>query len=171
MKRVVVLGWAGLALAVLAISPVTARAPRLIWNASASLPIGLYQLEPARAAAVGELVAYRPAPELSRAFAARGYLPDGVPLLKPVAATPPSVVCRQGLRIVIDGRTVAMALEKDRAGRPLPRWSGCITLGPEAVFLLAPDVPDALDGRYFGPVDRRDLLGRIVPIRIREGRE
>ncbi|MNS02228.1 Peptidase S26 [compost metagenome] len=171
MKRVVVLGWAGLALGALALAPVAARAPRLIWNASASLPIGLYRLEPTRAAAVGELVAYRPAPEWSRAFAARGYLPDGVPLLKPVAATPPSVVCRQGLRIVIDGRTVAMALEKDRAGRPLPRWSGCITLGPEAVFLLALDVPDALDGRYFGPVDRRDLLGRIVPIRIREGRE
>ena len=170
MKRPVVLGWAGLALAALALAPVAARAPRLIWNASASLPIGLYRLEPTRAAAVGELVAYRPAPEWSRAFAARGYLPDGVPLLKPVAATPPSVVCRQGLRIVIDGRTVAMALEKDRAGRPLPRWSGCITLGPEAVFLLAPDVPDALDSRYFGPVDRRDLLGRIVPIRIREGR-
>lgn len=170
MKRMVVLGWAGLALAALALAPVAARAPRLIWNASASLPIGLYRLEPTRAAAAGELVAYRPAPEWSRAFAARGYLPDGVPLLKPVAATPPSVVCRQGLRIVIDGRTVAMALEKDRAGRPLPRWSGCITLGPETVFLLAPDVPDALDGRYFGPVDRRDLLGRIVPIRIREGR-
>ncbi|MGU3457408.1 S26 family signal peptidase [Brevundimonas sp. M1A4_2e] len=170
MKRAVVLGWAGLALAALALGPVAARAPRLIWNASASLPIGLYRLEPTRAAAAGELVAYRPAPEWSRAFAARGYLPDGVPLLKPVAATPPSVVCRQGLRIVIDGRTVAMALEKDRAGRPLPRWSGCITLGPEAVFLLAPDVPDALDSRYFGPVDRRDLLGRIVPIRMREGR-
>ena len=171
MKRAVVLGWAGLALAALTLGPVAVRAPRLIWNASASLPIGLYRLEPTRAAAAGELVAYRPAPEWSRAFAARGYLPDGVPLLKPVAATPPSMVCRQGLRIVIDGRTVAMALEKDRAGRPLPRWSGCITLGPEAVFLLAPDVPDALDGRYFGPVDRRDLLGRIVPIRIREGRE
>lgn len=170
MKRAVVLGWAGLALAALALGPVAARAPRLIWNASARLPIGLYRLEPTRAAAAGELVAYRPAPEWSRAFAARGYLPDGVPLLKPVAATPPSVVCRQGLRIVIDGRTVAMALEKDRAGRPLPRWSGCITLGPEAVFLLAPDVPDALDSRYFGPVDRRDLLGRIVPIRMREGR-
>lgn len=171
MRRAIVLGWAGLALAALALAPVAARAPRLIWNASASLPIGLYRLEPTRADAAGELVAYRPAPEWSRAFAARGYLPDGVPLLKPVAATPPSVVCRQGRRIVIDGRTVAMALEKDRAGRPLPRWSGCITLGPEAVFLLAPDVPHALDGRYFGPVDRRDLLGRLVPIRIREGRE
>jgi len=168
--RLVVLGWAGLALFALALGPVAARAPCLIWNASASLPVGLYWLEPTRAAAAGDLVAYRPRPEWSRAFAARGYLPDGVPLLKPIAAAAPSVVCREGLRITIDGATVAMALEKDRAGRPLPRWSGCITLGPQAVFLLAPDVPDALDSRYFGPVDRRNLIGRIVPIRIRDNR-
>ncbi len=170
MRRAVVLGWAGLALAALAISAVTARAPRLIWNASASLPIGLYRLEPTHAAAAGELVAYRPAPEWSRAFAARGYLPDGVPLLKPLAATAPSVVCRWEQSVFIDGRKVADALEKDRAGRPLPRWRGCITLDPEAVFLLAPDVPDALDSRYFGPVDRKELLGRIVPVRVGEGR-
>lgn len=170
MKRAVVLGWTGLALAALAMGPVTARAPRLIWNASASLQIGLYRLEPTRAVAAGELVAYRPAPEWSRAFAARGYLPDGVPLLKPVAAIAPSVVCRCESRVFIDGRKVADALEKDRAGRPLPRWSGCIALGADAVFLLAPDVPDALDSRYFGPVDRENLLGRVVPIRVREGR-
>lgn len=170
MRRAVVLVWAGLALAALALGPVTARAPRLIWNASASLPIGLYRLEPTRAAAAGELDAYRPAPEWSRAFAARGYLPDGVPLLKPVAATAPSVVCRWEQSVFIDGRKVADALEKDRAGRPLPRWRGCITLDPEAVFLLAPDVPDALDSRYFGPVDRKELLGRIVPVRVGEGR-
>lgn len=170
MMRPVVLGWAGLALAALALGPVAARAPRLIWNASASLPIGLYRLEPTRAAAAGELVAYRPAPEWSRAFAARGYLPDGVPLLKRVAATAPSVVCRWEQSVFIDGRKVADALQKDRAGRPLPRWRGCITLDPEAVFLLAPNVPDALDSRYFGPVDRKELLGRIVPVRVGEAR-
>lgn len=170
MRREVVLGCAGLALAALVLGPVAVRTPLLIWNASASAPIGLYRLEPSTSPSVGERVAYRPSSEWSRAFAARGYLPDGVPLLKPVAAIAPSVVCRCDRRVFIDGRIVAVALEKDRAGRPLPRWNGCITLGPEAVFLLAPDVPDALDSRYFGPVDRRDLLGRVVPIRVREGR-
>jgi conjugative transfer signal peptidase TraF len=169
MRRAVVLGCAGLAIAALALGPVAARAPLLIWNASASAPIGLYRLEPLATPVVGDRVAYRPSPEWARAFAVRGYLPYGVPLLKPVAAIAPSVVCRCERRVIIDGRGVAVALEKDRAGRPLPRWSGCITLGPDAVFLLAPDVPDALDSRYFGPVDRQDLLGRVVPIRIREG--
>ncbi|WP_433933365.1 S26 family signal peptidase [Brevundimonas diminuta] len=170
MRREVVLGCAALALAALVLGPVAVRTPLLIWNASASAPIGLYRLEPSTALSVGERVAYRPSPEWSRAFAARGYLPDGVPLLKPVAAIAPSVVCRCERQVFIDGRFVALALEKDRAGRLLPRWNGCITLGPDAVFLLAPDVPDALDSRYFGPVDRRNLLGRVVPIRVRERR-
>ncbi|MFK4057938.1 S26 family signal peptidase [Brevundimonas sp. NPDC046655] len=168
--RPVALAWAGLALVLLALGPIAARTPRLIWNVSGSLPVGLYRLEPTRAVAAGDLGAYRPKPEWSRAFAARGYLPDGVPLLKPIAATAPSVVCREGLLITIDGAAAAMALEKDRAGRPLPRWRGCRVLAPQAVFLLAPDVPDALDSRYFGPVDRRDLIGRIAPIRTREDR-
>lgn len=170
MRRRIVLGCAGVALAALTLGPFAIRTPLLIWNASASAPIGLYRLEPTHSPAAGDLVAYRLAPEWSRAFAARGYLPAGVPLLKPVAATAPSVVCRWEQGIFIDGRTVAMARERDRAGRPLPRWSGCITLGPEALFLLAPDVPDALDSRYFGPVDRKDLLGRVMPIHVREGR-
>lgn len=170
MRRGAVLGCAALALAGLALGPTAARAPLLIWNASASAPIGLYRLEPAVRPAVGERAAWRPTPEWSRWFSARGYLPDGVPLLKPVAATAPSVVCRHDTAITIDGRPVARARVRDAAGRALPRWTGCVALGPEAVFLLAPDVPDSLDSRYFGPVRRDDLLGRVAPIRVRERR-
>lgn len=170
MRRGAVLGCAALAVAGVALGPIAARTPLLIWNASASAPIGLYRLEPTVRPAVGERAALRPTPEWSRWFSARGYLPDGVPLLKPVAATAPSVVCRHDTEISIDGRPVARARDRDAAGRALPRWSGCVALGPEAVFLLAPDVPDSLDGRYFGPVHRDDLLGRVTPIRVREPR-
>ncbi len=170
MRRKIVLGCAGVALAALTLGPFAIRTPLLIWNASASAPLGLYRLDSTHSPAVGDLVAYRLAPEWSRAFAARGYLPARVPLLKPVAATAPSVVCRWKQGVIIDGRTVAMARERDRAGRPLPRWSGCITLEPDALFLLAPEIPDALDSRYFGPVDRKDLLGRVIPIHVREER-
>lgn len=170
MRRGIVLGGAALAVAGLALGPIAARTPLLIWNASASAPVGLYRLEPTVQPSVGERAAYRPVPEWSRWFSARGYLPEGVPLLKPVAATAPSVVCRHDTEISIDGRPVASARDRDAAGRALPRWSGCVALGPEAVFLLAPDVPNSLDSRYFGPVHRDDLLGRVTPIRVREPR-
>ena len=36
-------------------------------------------------------------------MAARGYVPRGVPLLKPVAAVAGARVCRSGLAVTIDG--------------------------------------------------------------------
>jgi conjugative transfer signal peptidase TraF len=168
MRRRQVILAAGLGLAAVALAPLAARSPWLIWNASASAPIGLYRLERTTTPSTGERVAWRPTPGWSRWLASRGYLPEGALLLKPLAATAPSQVCRRRDLILIDGRPAARARPADTAGRPLPSWSGCITLDAGTAFLLASDVPDSLDSRYFGPVDRRDILGRVTPIRTRE---
>ena len=60
--------------------------PRWIWNASASVPVGLYAARPAKSAKVGDLVSVEPPPALVALLATRHYLPRGLPLLKPVAA-------------------------------------------------------------------------------------
>lgn len=170
MSRARLMWIGGLALAGLALAPLAARTPVLIWNASSSAPIGLYRLERGVAPAPGDRIAYRPTPELGRWLTKRGYLPAGAPLLKPVAVVAPSQVCRQGAQILIDGRTAAIARSRDRAGRPLPHWRGCWRLTSQTIFLLAPDVPDSLDGRYFGPTDAGAVMGRVVPIRTWEAR-
>ncbi|MCE4542323.1 hypothetical protein [Caballeronia sp. PC1] len=50
--------------------------PRVIWNASASAPIGLYRVHPDRDPPTGALVAITPPERLSRWLSARGYLPE-----------------------------------------------------------------------------------------------
>lgn len=139
----------------------------LLWNASASAPIGLYRLYPDDRPTVGDWVAIAPPPALGRFMAERRYLPTGVPLLKRVAARPGAVVCRQGAVVSIDGRTVALALASDRHDRPLPVWRGCHVLRASELFLLNA-APDSLDGRYFGPVPASGLIGRAVPILTRD---
>ena len=67
--------------------------PRLIWNASASVPIGLYAVHPADTLQVTELVVVRPPNDLARFLAERHYLPEGVPMLKRVLALPGQTVC------------------------------------------------------------------------------
>lgn len=163
-RRVLILGAAAVGVGAVAFSVVAPPTPRLIWNASASAPIGLYRLVPDAPLVVGARVAYRPTPDQARLFAHRHYLPDGLPLLKPVAAVAPSVVCRKGETLMIDDRIVAQARRSDRAGRPLPVWSGCRTLSADQLLLLAPDNPDSLDGRYFGPVSRTRILGPVTPL-------
>jgi type IV secretory pathway protease TraF len=57
-----------------------------------------------------------------------------------------------------------MALERDRSGRPLPDWQGCRVIATGDVFLMNWDVPDSLDGRYFGPIPVSSVIGRAVPL-------
>jgi conjugative transfer signal peptidase TraF len=138
--------------------------PRFIWNETASVPVGLYRLEPDPAPHVGDIVAVRlPAP-LAELLSDRGYLPAGVPLLKPVAATAGQRVCRSGPHLTIDGNTAGEARDRDHRGRPLPAWQGCRTLSAGQVFVMNPAVPTSLDGRYFGPLSAGTVIGRAVPV-------
>jgi conjugative transfer signal peptidase TraF len=141
-------------------------APRLLWNASASAPIGLYRIDADAAPQIGDLVAIEPPPALAGFLAARGYLPRGVPLLKRVAALPGALVCRSGSFVTVDGAGAARALARDRANRPLPVWTGCRTVGRGEIFLLNA-APDSLDGRYFGPLPSAGLIGAAHPLLTR----
>ena len=58
--------------------------PRLIWNASASVPIGLYAVRPAGALHVTELVVVQPPEALASFLDERRYLRTGIPTLKRV---------------------------------------------------------------------------------------
>ncbi len=144
--------------------------PRLIWNASASVPIGLYSVQPVARARVSDLVVVRPPEALSWFLAEGGYLPRGVPLLKRIAALSGQHVCRRGVTVTVDDVPLGDALRRDRRGRPLPVWQGCTTLAADQVFLLNLGRPDSLDGRYFGPIVGDSIIGRASPIWTEEGR-
>jgi conjugative transfer signal peptidase TraF len=140
----------------------------IIWNASASVPLGLYAVRTAGALEIGALVVVAPPPALAEFLAGRGYTGPGVLLIKPVAALPGQAVCRNAGRVTIGGVATALARERDRLGRPLPTWEGCRTLAEGEVFLLNRDEPDSLDGRYFGPLSRAAVVGRAAPLWTRE---
>ncbi len=139
-------------------------AARLIYNATASAPLGFYWLDRDAAPQRGEFVLAW-APSAARALAARrGYLPFDVPLVKRVAAVRGERICADGRTIFVDGHAVATRLAKDREGRALPHWQGCRVLGSGDVFLLMAAVPDSFDGRYFGAIARQAVIGRLIPL-------
>lgn len=140
--------------------------PRLIWNASASVPVGLYHLRSSSWPKVGDLVAVLPPKALGAYLAKRHYLPVGVPMLKHVSAVAGQRVCRAGSRVTVDGKYLGDARARDRLGRALPIWVGCHSLTADDIFLMNPDVPDSFDGRYFGPLPAATIIGRLSPIWI-----
>ncbi len=136
----------------------------LLWNASASVPRGLYRLRSPYPLHSNELVVATPPAPLVKFLALRGYLPAGVPLLKHIAALSGQTVCRIAHAVTIDGDPVAVARDRDRLGRMLPAWKGCRTLRAGEVFLHNANVPNSFDGRYFGPVSTAAITARAEPL-------
>ena len=153
--------FAAMGVAVASIVPVPVK---LLWNASASTPLGLYDLTGPNGLKVGDLVAVRPPGSLADFMVGRGYIGQGVPLLKPVAALPGQQVCRVGSTVTVDGVRLGVAQDRDRRGRVLPVWQGCRRIAPDQIFLMNPSVRDSLDGRYFGLLPRAAVIGRAMPL-------
>jgi conjugative transfer signal peptidase TraF len=157
-----------LAVLVVAMTALLPPVPKVIWNASASVPIGLYSVRPANIHLVGDLVVVRPPQALAAFLDTRGYLASGVPLLKHIAALPGQVVCRTVRTITVDGVAIGHALDRDRLGRILPVWEGCRLVADPEVFLMNWRSSNSLDGRYFGPLPASTIVGRADPIWIQQ---
>jgi conjugative transfer signal peptidase TraF len=151
--------------AVVVVSTIAAKpVPRYIWNASGSVPIGLYLLHPTGRLAVTRLVAVQSPEPLATFLADRRYLPRGIPLLKRVLALPGQTVCRDQLAITVDQIEMGAAREHDRSGRPLPIWQGCHVIADGEVFLMNWRSADSFDGRYFGALPASAIIGTAEPL-------
>ncbi|MCQ4631216.1 S26 family signal peptidase [Shinella sp. CPCC 100929] len=153
-------------LAVICIAAISAAdmPTKLLWNATASAPVGFYTIEPTDRIEVPELVAVRPSEPLAGFMIERGYVGRGVPLLKRVVGLPGQRVCRTGSAITVDDVEMGDALDRDRIGRALPIWQGCRVIADGQLFLMNWEVPDSLDGRYFGPIPASSVIGRALPL-------
>ena len=153
-SRLALAGLIGCAIVPLAASSLWNPPTLLVWNVSASAPIGLYRVHAGEPVRRGDMVvAWTPEPARSLA-ARRHYLPANVPLVKRVAAVAGDRVCAAGSRVSINGRRVATRQKSDAAGRPMPWWTGCRRLD-QGEYLLLMDRADSFDGRYFGVTQRR----------------
>lgn len=70
--RLLPLSGAGIGIAaIIASAPV--KRVLMVWNASASVPVGFYRIVPAGTARPGMIVAVRQPPDIARLMTARGY--------------------------------------------------------------------------------------------------
>jgi len=157
LRRRIAIG--GIGITVLLASATVPPAPRLVWNASASAPVGLYSVTPGASAEPGDMVIARIPEPFRRLAAERRYLPMNVPLVKRVAAQAGDEVCALGQEIFVNGGWTAERRLADGQGRPMPTWSGCIRLHGRQLFLLM-DNPASFDGRYFAATEGRDIIGK-----------
>lgn len=153
-----------IAVTVLIAAILLSKHPILIWNASASAPRGLYRLTAITAFQHGDWVLVWVPEAVRQMSVERGYLPANVPLIKPVMALPGERICAVGDTIQLPTGQRLTRLSQDGQGRLLPAWQDCRMLAADEVFLANPDVAASFDSRYFGPVSRHDVIGRLVPL-------
>jgi conjugative transfer signal peptidase TraF len=139
-------------------------AHRVIYNGSSSVPPGWYGSRPARSLSVGMLVLVRLPQAAQQIAEQRHYLPADAPVLKHIAAVPGTKVCEHGGAVTVNGELIAQALSFDASGRALIPWSGCRALADTEFFLLNALNRASFDSRYFGSVDRSQVIGAAFPI-------
>lgn len=162
-KRMQFLTFIGFAFIIVMVPMIVKFPIKLIYNASASAPIGFYHVTPASGLKRGAFAVVPTPPGFRMMAAKRHYLPFNVPLIKRIIALSGDEVCRLGEVILVNKKRVATALSKDSQGRALPVWQGCFILTEDQFFALM-DRPDSFDGRYFGPLNTEDIIGIAVPV-------
>ena len=135
--------------------------PLLIWNASASAPVGLYLVSAPTKIEPGDMVAADLAQPYATFADQRHYLPHGVPLIKRVAAIEHDIVCADADGVWVNGRWLVGRKMTDAVGRPMPSWTGCQYLGEGDVFLLMEEHVDSFDGRYSGVTAPQNIIGKV----------
>jgi len=159
----------GLGFIIAAVS-VTAR-PWILYNPSDSAPQGFYILSTMARPETGDLVAAWLPREAQSLAVDRGYLRDGIPVIKTVWAVAGDRVCVENRQLTAPFQPPLIALKTDRAGRSMPHWNDCRVLRSGELFLASNDVLHSFDGRYFGPVPVENVLGRVTLFWPRNGRE
>ncbi len=152
------------AIAAIGLSALTDRPPRIAYNPSPSAAQGFYLVRQTDALDVGDLVLVQVPDAFESMVVERRYIGPNVLLLKRIVALSGDHVCHRGGAVFVNGRYVASALRSDSAGRPMPIWSDCRRLDNHEFFALMEGVETSLDSRYFGPLDRKLVLGTAEPL-------
>lgn len=154
----------GFGLFALAWPSVRSTDPRVVYNPSDSVSRGWYRIGPPESLHVGGIVLVALPADVAKLASQRGYLPDGIPLLKRIGAMPPQTVCIENWIVSVDDMPVATALAADREGRHMPVWQHCRALEAGEMFVLSSTNPASFDSRYFGPVRTSAVIGNAQPL-------
>lgn len=149
----------------------------LALNTSVSMPRGLYLVGPLGSIPkTGDIVALCiPNKEAAAVYLERDYLPASTrcatgisPVMKPVVGVPGDVMRVGQLSTMANGKQIpnSAVMDTDSQGLPIDHLPvGWIKrLDTDEYFMLANHVERSLDSRYYGTVQRSDMLALAHPL-------
>ena len=144
-------------------------------NTTTSYPLGVYLLTNAPIEK-GSLVIFCPENNSAfcqareRGYISAGFCPDGYGyMIKKILAAKNDKVEISPLGVFVNGKLLpnSKPMATDSEGQPLPHIEANITALPENSVLLMSDYnPKSFDARYFGVIDKSNIISAIQPIWI-----
>jgi conjugative transfer signal peptidase TraF len=132
----------------------------VVYNYTDSLPNGFYLLIPG-AVNKGDLIAFEPPPIAAELIRTRKYLRSGGVLLKQIVGVKGDSVYTKNGEFFVNGESYGGFVNTDKEGRFLPRFSFFGRLPEDKVVVAIKGKDNSYDSRYFGPVPKRNILGRL----------
>lgn len=150
--------------------PIAAIHAGVRFNASVSMPRGLWVETAKRPVTRGDIVvACLPDGDVQRRYLGPGGCPDGrrEPVLKPVAAVAGDVVAVDDAGVTVNGATLpnTAPMDRDGAGRVLVHQAGTFIVPDGAVWLIV-QRRDSYDSRYFGAVRVDQIEAVAAPLLV-----
>ena len=142
-------------------------------NTTKSIPVGFYWMTSDPVKKGSYVIFCPPETELFETAKARGYIgagfcPGGYGyMMKRVAAVKGDAVVIAADGVHVNGELLPLSVPRaaDKAGRPIPRSkTDRYTLGASELLLMSDVSGTSFDGRYFGPIHRKQVQGVIRPI-------
>jgi conjugative transfer signal peptidase TraF len=138
---------------------------RFVLNTTHSEPIGLYLATQADPPVIrrGMLVLFRVPLAYQSLVIQRGWLTNGVRLMKEIVALEGDRFCVNSDAISVNGRRFGPVFSIDSTGQPMPAIRGCYQIA-RGEFLPLSQAERSFDGRYIGPQPVSMISAVLIPI-------
>jgi type IV secretory pathway protease TraF len=128
----------------------------LTYQVTPSMPQGFYFIKPIKDIKRGDIVIFSP-PPIALTFLLKNHLiPQNGLLMKYVFALPGDKTCKHDKAIWINSHNIAPVYQL----KDLPNKKFCQVLKNNEYLLMSIKVQRSFDGRYFGPVNKKNIIGR-----------
>jgi signal peptidase I len=130
------------------------------------MPQGFYLIIPTKKIVLHDIVEFTPPSSVLDFIKEKHWVPKSGLIIKYVFAIPYDHVCIRNQALSINGKRIGRVYKFYGENKLLPQTKICGKLKEDQYLLLSTKSERSFDGRYFGVVSSREILGRAVPIFI-----
>jgi conjugative transfer signal peptidase TraF len=138
------------------------------YSATPSMPRGFYLVVPTKKIERQDVVEFVPPLTVLDFVKERHWIPRSGSVIKYVFAIPGDDVCVRNKAIWVNGKKIGIVYQSYAFGKLLPQTKICGKLKNDQYLLLSTKSKRSFDGRYFGAISSRRILGKAIPLFITE---